>query len=216
MLKLLAKEIKLTMHPATPLFLALAAMMLIPNYPYEITFFYICLGIFFTCLNGRENNDIIYTLSLPVKKTDIVKARFSLVIALEMLQVVLAIPFAMLRQSYPDLPRNEAGMDANIALFGISLAMLGLFNIIFFGVYYKNTYKVGKAFVLATIGMFAFLLVDMTCCFAVPFVRDFLDTPDSMYIEYKLPVLAAGFVFYVVLTAISYINAKKNFIKQDQ
>lgn len=216
MLKLLAKEIKLTMHPATPLFIILSAMVLIPNYPYYVTFFYVALGIFFTCMNGRENNDIIYTLTLPVKKTDIVKARFTFAVSLEIIQFILAIPLAMLRQSFPDIPGNEAGIDANIAFFGSALIMVGLFNLVFFSMYYKNTYKVGKAFIFSSIAMAIYMLFAEASVFAVPFVRDYIDTTDDKYVEYKLPVLAVGIVAYVVLTAIAYKKSKKSFEALDQ
>ena len=48
MLRLLQKEIRLAMHPTVPIFLLLSAMLLIPNYPYYVAFFYTGLGVFFT------------------------------------------------------------------------------------------------------------------------------------------------------------------------
>ena len=48
---LLQKELRLAMHPAALLFLALSALLIIPNYPYYVTFFYTTLGIFFYLLN---------------------------------------------------------------------------------------------------------------------------------------------------------------------
>ena len=63
--KLLYKEFKLALHPAAVLFLLLSSMMLIPNYPMYVLFFYNTLGIFFICLSGRENHDFAYSLSLP-------------------------------------------------------------------------------------------------------------------------------------------------------
>ena len=59
MKNLLRKELVLALHPTAPLFLALSAMLLIPNYPYLVAFFYTGLGVFFTCLNGRENDDVL-------------------------------------------------------------------------------------------------------------------------------------------------------------
>ena len=66
--KLLYKEFKLALHPAAVLFLLLSSMMLIPNYPMYVLFFYNTLGIFFICLSGRENHDFAYSLSLPIRK----------------------------------------------------------------------------------------------------------------------------------------------------
>ena len=66
--KLLYKEFKLALHPAAVLFLLLSSMMLIPNYPMYVLFFYNTLGIFFICLSGRENHDLAYSLSLPTRR----------------------------------------------------------------------------------------------------------------------------------------------------
>lgn len=68
---MLYKEFKLAMHPTSIIFLSLSAMMLIPNYPYYMTFFYTTLAIFFTCLSGRENHDIFYAMTLPIRKRDL-------------------------------------------------------------------------------------------------------------------------------------------------
>lgn len=46
MSKLLKKEFLLSMHPITPLMLALSAMVMIPNYPYAVMFFYMTLAAF--------------------------------------------------------------------------------------------------------------------------------------------------------------------------
>ena len=87
MLRLLQKEIRLAMHPTVPIFLLLSAMLLIPNYPYYVAFFYTGLGVFFTCMNGREQHDIAYTLLLPVCKRDVVRARRLLDTLLELLKL---------------------------------------------------------------------------------------------------------------------------------
>lgn len=76
-IKLIKKDFRLAMHPTVPLMLLTAAMVTIPNYPYTVSFFYVTLSIFFTCLLGRENRDIAFSLCLPVAKRDIVTARIS-------------------------------------------------------------------------------------------------------------------------------------------
>lgn len=207
---LLVKEFKLAAHPTAWLFIPLSLMMLIPNYPYYVIFFYTGLGVFFTCLMGRENRDIPYTLSLPVPKRDIVKARYAMVVLLQLLQVISAIPFALLRQSF-DMPGNGVGMDANIAFFGLNFIMLGLFNLVFFGIYYKNVDKVGVAFVTSSIVVFFYMIVAEACTHAVPFFKTYLDTKDTEYLSYKLIVLTAGILIYAVLTLLSMRRSIKTF-----
>lgn len=207
---MLYKEFKLAMHPTAIIFLSLSAMMLIPNYPYYMTFFYTTLAIFFTCLSGRENHDIFYSMSLPIRKKDIVTSRFVLVIILQLLQIITAIPFAMIRRTF-SLPGNFVGMDANIAFFGLSFLMLGLFNLAFFTKYYRDTDKVGKSFLFGTIGITLFMILAEASAHAVPFVKDVLDTKDPEFLSYKLLVLAMGIIGYIGLTVVSYLRSVRSF-----
>lgn len=73
------------------------------------------MDMFVHVLSSRENHDVIYTMTLPIAKSDIVKARISFVVILEMLQMLLMIPFSILHQNVNAMG-NEAGMDANIVL----------------------------------------------------------------------------------------------------
>ena len=68
MLNLIKKEIALCLHPTAFIFLAFAALVFVPNYPYEVIFFFSCLSVFFCCMMTRENGDIAFSCALPVKK----------------------------------------------------------------------------------------------------------------------------------------------------
>jgi len=210
MKNMLYKEFKLALHPTSMIFLSLSAMMLIPNYPYYMIFFYTTLAIFFTCLSGRENHDIFYSMTLPIRKRDIVKSRFTLVIILELLQILTAIPFALIRRTF-SLPGNLVGMDANVAFFGLSFLMLGLFNLVFFTKYYKDTDKVGKSFLWGTIAITLYMIIAEIGVHVVPFMKNTLDTKDPEFLLVKLWVLAAGIVFYALLTFFSYQRSVRSF-----
>ncbi|MBR5329818.1 MAG: ABC-2 transporter permease [Firmicutes bacterium] len=211
---LLKKEFRLAMHPAALCFVALAALLIVPNYPYYVTFFYTTLGIFFICLSGRENRDAEFSLLLPMAKRDIVKARFLTVLFLEIVTLILAIPFAVLRQQFA-VPPNAVGMEANIAFFGLALIMLGIFHLTFFGIYYKNIQKVGKAFVVSSAVMFFYMAVVEVLTHVLPFFRDRLDTMDPQFFGEKLAVLAVGVIAFVLFTVVAYKRAVKNFENQD-
>lgn len=214
MKNLLRKELRLALHPACPVFLLLSAMLLIPNYPYHVAFFYTALGIFFICLQGRENQDVFYTMLLPVGRRELVKGRFLMAVLLELCQFVLVIPCAILRQRMP-LPPNQVGLDANITLFASCLLMLGLFHVVFFGIYYRDVRKVGRAFVLGSLGMFLYMALVEVLCHVLPFARDVLDTPDPAFLPQKLGALALGAVAYLLLTWAAYCRAVRNFSRQD-
>lgn len=209
---LIYKELKLALHPTSALFILLSAMLLIPSYPYYVVFFYTTLGIFFICLSGRENSDIFYMMLLPVRKRDIVRARFATVVCLEGAQLLMAVPFAVLRTSF-NMP-NEAGMDANTALFGLALVMYGIFNFAFFSAYYRDPSKVGKAFVSGSICMVVYFILAEASTFVVPFMKA-IDTPDPEMLGTKLCVLFAGAFVYAILTIAVYHKAVKSFEKLD-
>ena len=76
-MNLLKKELRLCLHPTAPLFLLLCAMILIPNYPYTVSFFYMTLGVFFICLTGRETHDAAFTAALPVSRADVFRRKSS-------------------------------------------------------------------------------------------------------------------------------------------
>lgn len=214
MKNMLKKEFLLALHPTAPLFLALSAMLLIPNYPYYVVFFYNALAVFFTCLLGRENNDVFYSLTLPIPKRDIVKGRFAFVILLQLAQLVIAIPFALLRGQMP-LPGNQVGMDANLALFGLSLILMGLFNLVFFVIYYKDINKVGTAFAWGSTVVFVYICIAEAAAHILPFFRDVLDTKDPQNLGAKLAVLAIGAIVYLLLTLFACQKSVHTFEMQD-
>lgn len=212
--KLLKKEIALFTHPTSWMFLAFGAMMLIPGYPMYVPLFWATLGLFYACLSARENNDLYYTLLLPVRKRDAVRARGLYFALMELLQLAACVPFAILRGVLKIGP-NAAGMDVNAALFGLGLILMGLFNLLFLPRLYKNPAAVGKPFLVVTVWVFVYIAAAEVCCFVVPFFRDVLDTPDPQHLGAKLAVLAVGAALFVLMTALGIRRAEKIFDKVD-
>ena len=214
MAKLLKKEFVLFTHPTSWMFLAFGAMLLIPGYPMYIIGFWATLGLFYACISARENNDLYYTLLLPVRKRDAVRARGLYFALMELLQLAVSVPFAILRTVLKIGP-NNAGMDVNLAFFAISLILLGLFNLLFLPKLYKNPAAIGKPFLLVSTLFFLFILAAEVCCFTIPFFRDVLDTPDPQFLGVKLLVLVLGAAAFVLLTILGVRKAEKIFEKVD-
>ena len=212
MAKLLKKEFVLFTHPTSWMFLAFGAMMLIPGYPMYVPLFWTTLGLFYACLSARENNDLYYTLLLPVRKRDAVRARGLYFALMELLQLAVSVPFAILRAVLKIGP-NPAGMDVNLALFGLGLVLMGLFNLLFLPRLYKNPAAIGKPFLVVTSFVFLYIVAAEACCFAVPFFRDMLDTPDPQHLGAKLAVLFVGAALFAALTALGTRRAEKIFEK---
>lgn len=211
---LLQKEFRLALHPINIIFLALSAMMLIPSYPYYVIFFYTSLGLYFVCLTGRENHDMEYTMLLPVRRKDLVRARLTMAVIIELVQLLLCIPFAIISQKINRMP-NMAGMEGNIAFFGLSLLVLGIFNIVFFPVYYRKPTAVGKAFVIASVVEGAVIVGLELMCHSVTFFRRYLDTRGTVYLPQKLLVLGLGIAAFAGLTLAACRMSEKNFERVD-
>ena len=214
MAKLLKKEFILFTHPTSWMFLAFGAMMLIPGYPMYVAFFWTTLGLFYACLSARENNDLYYTLLLPVRKRDAVRARGLYFALMELLQLAACVPFAILRYVL-NIGPNAAGMDVNLALFGLGLALMGMFNLLFLPRLYKNPAAIGKPFLIVTTWVFVYILVAEACCFVVPFFRDVLDTPDPQHLGAKLLVLFLGAAVFAGFTLLGVRKAENIFEKVD-
>ena len=213
--KLLKKELRLCLHPTAPLMLALAALILTPNYPYMVSYFYLTLSFFFICLTARENHDVTFTMTLPVARKDIVTARIALFVLFELAQLALAGVCVALHGVLLPRTANAAGMDANLVLIGEGFLYFGVFHLVFLPAYFKNTDRVGAAFVRSSIAGFLLVILEIAAAYAVPFVRDMLDTPDPEHLGVKLCITLTCAVFYAAVTFLSWRMAQKRFESLD-
>lgn len=110
---------------------------------------------------------------------------------------------------------NAAGIDPNIALIGWGFIAYGVFNLVFFTMYYGNTDRVGVSFAVASTAMFLIVAFDVISTYAIPFFRDMLDTPDPEFILQKLIFTGAGLVFYIISFVVTRAVSVKKFEKLD-
>lgn len=214
MKNLLYKELRLSLHPTNVLFFFFAALIFIPGYPYQMAAFFTCLGLNSLCVSGRENSDIFYTALLPARKGDIVRARFALTSLLQLGQMALMLPLIALRDAFIPL-NNPAGLEASPALIGLCLITFGAFNFVFFTLYYKDPRKIGLPFIFGCIPVFLLISLEVAATYAIPFVRDKLDTRGLLFLPEKFSVLAVGAVFYFTLTLLACRKSVKSFEKLD-
>ena len=211
---LLKKEWKLVMMPVPLLFLLLSALVLVPNYPYYVTFFYTTLGIFLMMQFERENRDLYYMALLPVTKREMVRARFLLVLSVEALQVLVCVPFMLLRASYGSV-KNAVGIEANAAFLGLSLVLLGLFNRIFFPMHYKNAYDLGKPFVVASVVEFFYIVLAEVCDHVIPYMKTVCESYALRDQLRQWPVLLGGAAVFALLTMAAERSSVRRFEQVD-
>ena len=212
------KEWKLAMSPVPFFFLALSGLLLIPNYPYYVTFFYNSLGIFLFFQSCRENRDVYYMMLLPVTKREMVRARVRTVMDLQLLQVLVCIPFLFIRTQYGQL-KNEVGIEANTAFLGLSFVLMGAFNAVFLPMHYKNGYDLGKPFLVCSILEFVLIAVLETLEHVL---LAFLPQSAALLESYalhdqlrQLPVLLGGAAVWLLLSTLAFHTSAGRFEKVD-
>lgn len=207
MLNLIKKEIALCLHPTVFIFLSFAALVFVPNYPYEVIFFFSCLSVFFCCMMTRENGDIAFSCALPVKKEHIPLAKILVTIGLQCIILLLvgiigAVKGAVLpAEQYV----NQAGISANLTLVGNGAILLGIFNLIFFPRYFKAPDKIGVPFVIGAIVVFLLICLFIVLRWATPLYSITLNGLNSVNTGAKVLALVFGFMFYIVLTIIGCV-----------
>ena len=204
------KQFKLVCHPMTLIFPLLGVMLLIPSYPYTVAFFYVTLGIFFMMQNGREQRDMDFSALLPIRKRDTVKVVILFSVMVELFSMLFAIPFAVISAKHNSLGTNAAGIDANLALFGMAFLLFAVFNLVFFTAFYRTGYKVGTAFIKAGIALFFVVVGDVI----LPHVPG-LTWLDEAHDTRQMLFLLCGVVIFAVATICAYQISAQRYEKVD-
>lgn len=217
MINMLKKEFTLCLHPTAILFMFLAFLVFVPNYPYEVIFFFSGLSIFFICLTARENGDVAFSCFLPVKKSCVPISRILMTVILQCSLILITTAAVAIKEAtFPaEMQINLAGSMANLAFLGFGAFILGVFNIIFFPIHFKSPDKVGVPFVLASAAIFVIIAILITLRWTVPFFSQTLCTVDPENIGSKIIVLAIGVCLYTLLTLGAAWLSVKRFEKVD-
>lgn len=217
MLNLIRKEIALCMHPTAFIFLFFAVLVFVPNYPYEVIFFFSCLSVFFCCMMTRENGDIAFSCALPVKKGHIPLAKMLVVFGLQgiillLVGIIGAIKGAVLpAEQYV----NQAGISANLALVGNGAILLGMFNLIFFPRYFKSPDKIGVPFVIGAIVVFLLIGVFIVLRWVTPLYSTTLNGLNTVNTGAKAAALIIGMAIYAIMSTISCKLSMRRFQEYD-
>ena len=204
MKNLMRKEIKLAASPISFVFILFSVMAMIPGYPILVGAFFVCFGVFQSFQNACANNDILYTVLLPVKKTDVVRSKFGFTIMIQIISFVVMVILTVLRMTVmtnvgPYV--NNAMMNANQFFLAGNLCVLALFNWLFVGGFFKTAYKVGKPFLIFSVSAFIALAIAETL-HHIPGL-EFLNATDAMGDARMWLILLAAVIVYILVTVMS-------------
>jgi len=212
MRNLLIKEFNLVINPYYFLFTLFGALLLIPQW----VFFLAPMYIFFIALpnifqSAKAQKDMEFTMLLPVRKGDAVCARILAFSILEVAQIAVIAVFAALNITLYHVPNFF--IDPNVAYIGCTFAMYGVFNIIFYPMYYKTGYKLGIPLIVAITAIMLFAGAIEMLVVMVPAVTRVLDGISNTALIAQIPVLLCGMAVFALLTWISIRISIKRFRK---
>jgi hypothetical protein len=191
-------------------------MAFIPGYPITVGAFFVCLGIFYTFQSGREANDIIYSVLLPIAKKQIVTARYLFVVFIQLVAFLLMMVFTLIRmtvlkdaQPYLTNPLQ----NANLFYLVYNLLIFAVFNLVFVNGFFKTGYYFAKPFI-------AYIVLSMLIIVAVEILHylpglQFLSETGFVHKKEQLMALCAGIVLYLLLTLVACKLSQKKFEKID-
>lgn len=216
MKNLLIKDLRLAVSPLSWVFLIASFMTLLPGYPILVGAFFVCLGVFQTFRNARESNDTLYTVLLPVKKSDAVASRYLLVCLFQLLGfAVMAILTAvrMTALSGAEVYRQNALMNASPLFLAFALLIFAAFNVLFAGGFYRTAYGLGVPFL--SFGIAAFLLVAVAETLHYLPGLAFLNTPAGERLGLQYALLAAAAAVYALASFLSCRASERRFERID-
>ncbi len=214
MRNLLYKEFRLVINPAYFFILLFSALLLIPQWVYFVAMMYfLFIAVPNIFANAKAVNDIGFTVMLPIRKRDVVKARVLSIAMFELLQIASAAVFATLNMAL--YPNGNFMIDANIAYLGCVFVMYGIFNAIFFPMFYRSAYKIARPILFALTASMLFAAVIETLVLSMPAAAYILDGISGEALLRQLPVMAIGIVFFALLTVLAYNKSAKNFEEVD-
>lgn len=216
MKSLLIKDIKLFASPLTFFFLAFSLMTMIPGYPILVGAFFVCFGIFQSFQTSHETNDMLYTILLPVKKSDCVKSKFCFACLFQLVAFAVMAALTTLRMtvlSGAPVYMDNALMNATPLFLGFVLLIYSAFNLFFLRGFFKTAYKIGRPFILFIV--VAFLLIGVAETLHHLPGLSFFNTPSGERMGLQMLIAGVCAVIYAAVTLLSCKSSVKLFDRVD-
>ena len=216
MKNLLNKEIRLAASPLSYIFLVAAVMTLLPGYPILMSAFFICFGVFHSFQHAREANDTLYTVLLPVRKRDFVRAKYMFTCLIQLAGFILCAALTAVRMSALSKAQPYVGnalMNATPLFLAFVLLIFAAFNVLFVGGFFRTGYKIGVPFLF--FGIACLLLIAVAEILPHLPGLEFLHVPSGERLGLQCGLLAASAFVYGILTFASCRTAERRFERID-
>lgn len=208
-------------------------MEFVPSYPRYIGPFYFLVAALMCFAWGTQNRDMLYTVTLPVKRNDVVLSRCIFLAVSELLIMVTVIICGIIARTLYPQKMFESGINVNVAFTGLALILYSVFNIIFVAnIYVKPEKPTLLWFGGFTAYILLMLLFESPVWSFISFWKktglsvkpnakwyDLVSIGRFLYFDTKtaniqqLPVLAAGIVIFILTWILTYKIACRHFKK---
>jgi len=216
MWNLLYKEFKLS-NVAVFIFMFLTAVLsFFSEWPAMVPFIYCMMNTYLMFVYAVQNKDLDYTVTLPIAKRDVVKARVLFVAATQLITILISAVFMFIKYKLNFTSPNSFHTFHNVGIIGYLFAILGACDFFFFSfAYIKTDTKYLWQF-------FCSLLIFIALC--VP--HFILIEVNESYINYmgrfdlvsqikQLPVLGIGIILWVLFHIFGFKIGARCFEKVD-
>ena len=175
MKNLIYKELNLSINKFFFLLpVILGGLLFIPNWIFLLVFYYF-FWISVPQIYGAyiQHGDYNFLSVLPIKRKDIVSSKVYALFILELTHIVFAIIFGLIHnQLYGSW---NFFFDINLAFYGVSVLLFGVFNITFLPAYFKTAHFFGKPLIYATIATIIFGFIFEFGIAKYQFMRDIFE-----------------------------------------
>lgn len=214
MFNLLIKDLKLGVNPLFFVFpIVMGALMLIPGWVYFLVvmyFFWVTAPNLFA--QFRSSNDLLFTAMMPVTKKDMVKARVSVFVILELMHIVFAMIYGLFTiHLYPNLTYHF--FAPHMGFWGLNFAMFAIYNIILIPMYYKTAYKYGTAQLVSIVAAMIFAVVAQWLGIQSSYLFDIFNGSGADNMVLQTSILVAGIIIFIAFTMIAYRIGVKRFLQ---
>ena len=226
--KLLKKEWLLCTNPQLITFCLLGTLVCIPSWPSMVAIIYVLSGLATIFPRSVADHDTQYTAMLPIRKKDVVAGKVTFVAFLELASLLVSVPFALLKIFVFDpsaIAAAEAISDAStisytlavqpsLGGYGYALLAFGVFNVILFPWYYKNTARVNWPPMVAF--FVAFFVLGLGIAGEAVVATIFQgDRSNGFYWLNEILAGSLGLLLFVLLSFFGIKKAQINFEKVD-
>lgn len=232
--KLLKKELALSMTPSFLIWFIMTPIFeLIPTYPHYVAPIYICVAILMIFTFGMQNQDMLYTATLPVKRNDVILSRCFFIGIVEVITIILCVVSGFIGQEFLYNEESKSGININVAFAGITFILISIYNIVFVANVYKKPEKPTLLFfaafgafiagyIVAETPVWAYLgfkrqtgtiLTDNLPWYSLPSIGHFLYGKDLSANIAQIPLLIAGIVIWLLVWLWTYKVSCRHFKK---